>query len=146
MNNPNLKRIGVWLDLSTAYFIQYRKSKAKLIETLDSPINSIHKLPGKGTDHTQSGPGAPYTSANENRKQNIEREKLNRYLSLLEDRLADFDHILLFGPGMTKKHLSKRLFGNKAFSSTKLNINTCDQLTENQLLEYVREFFKTHQS
>ena len=145
MNNPNLKRIGVWLDLSKAHFIQYNKSKAKLIETLDSPIQSLNRIPGEGNDHTRFGPSIPYTSSNEHRKQNTHREKLNQYLSTLEERLVHFDHILLFGPGMAKKHLRRRLFGNKAFSASKLHLNTCDQLTENQLLEYVREFFSTRQ-
>jgi hypothetical protein len=56
--------------------------------------------------------------------------------------LAAYDDILIFGPGVAKEQFRNRLRENKGFSDKWLSLQSSDKLTENQLLAYVRDFYK----
>ncbi|MDN3690159.1 hypothetical protein [Cyclobacterium jeungdonense] len=141
IKNP-ITQIGVWLDQSKAYLIGYKNGVAQLLETIDSPYSSHFREAGEGSDHTKFGPGTHYTSGNENRKHNIAENELNEYFKLLEDKLTGYNDILLIGPGTAKERLRKKLSDNQKFAASLIHTKTSDRLSDNQLLEYVRVFYK----
>ena len=141
MSNNSFKQIGVWIDQSKAYLVGYHKGKAELIETVDSPYESIKRIEGEGKDMTRFSPNPEHASNNEHKKHNITQNELNEYFKMMETKLHPFDDILLFGPGTAKEQLRNRLRENKSFGGKWLSVQPSDKLTDNQLLAFVRDFY-----
>jgi hypothetical protein len=141
MSNNSFKQVGVWIDQSKACLVGYNKGKAELIETIDSPYESIKRVEGEVKDMTRFSPNPEHTSNNEHRKNNITQNELNEYFKLMETKLHPYEDILLFGPGTAKEQLRNRLRENKSFGGKWLSVQPSDKLTENQLLAFVRDFY-----
>ena len=135
-----LNQIAVWLDHSKAQFIAYSDEGTYLLETVESPYERRPRIDGEGSDVTRFGANT-YFSNNEDRKHNRLRNELNSYFKELEDRLAKYDDILLFGPTNAKDQLYNRLSANKAFSGKNILIESVGNLTENQTMAFARIFF-----
>lgn len=138
----NYKQVGVWIDHSKAHLIGFKSGQVKLLETVDSPYESIKRIEGEGKDTTRFSPNAEHASNNEYRKNNTAQNEINEYLRLMEQKLQPFEDILLFGPGTMKDKLKNRMKENKAFDGKWMSVENSDKLTDNQLLAFVREFFK----
>jgi uncharacterized protein (DUF2225 family) len=141
MDNTSFNQVGVWIDQSKAYVIGYKKGKAVLLESIDSPYESIKRIDGEGKDMTRFSPNPEHASNNEHKKHNITQNELNEYYKMMETKLHAFDDILLFGPGTAKEQLRNRLRDNKSFGGKWLSVQPSDKLTDNQLLAFVREFY-----
>ena len=138
----NYKQIGVWIDHSKAHLIGFKSGQAKLLETVDSPYESINRIDGEGKDMTRFSPNPEHASNNEHKKHNTTQNEINEYLRMMEHRLQPFEDILLFGPGTMKEKLKNRLKENKSFDGKWLSVESSDKLTDNQLLAFVRDFYK----
>ncbi|MFD2203213.1 hypothetical protein [Shivajiella indica] len=141
MDSKSFKQVGVWIDFSKALLIGYNKGNAELIETIDSPYESIKRIEGEGNDTTRFSPNSEHASNNEYRKNNISHNELNEYFKIMEAKLHGFDDILLFGPGTAKEQLRNRLRENKSFGGKWFSVQPSDKLTNNQLLAFVRDFY-----
>jgi hypothetical protein len=142
MKSNSFKQVGVWMDHSKAHFVGFNNGDTALIETLDSPYESIKREDGEGSDKTRFTSNNEHTSNNEYRKHQITQNELNEYLKMMEGKLSRFEDILLFGPGIAKEQMRNRLRENKSFDGKWLAVQSCDKLTENQLLAFVRDFYK----
>ena len=142
MDRNSFKQVGVWIDHSKAHLIGYNKGNAVLIETVDSPYESMKRYEGESDDKTRFSPNPEHASNNEYKKNNITQNELNEYFKMMEGKLQGFDDILLFGPGTVKDQMRNRLRDNKAFNGKWLSVESSDKLTENQLLAFVRDFYK----
>jgi stalled ribosome rescue protein Dom34 len=81
-------------------------------------------------------------SNNEFKKNRIEENDLQAYYKSLAEKLEGYDEILLFGPGEAKKQFKNVAEQLHVFQNKVLHVETSDKLTSNQLLEFVREYFK----
>lgn len=142
MDRHSFKQVGVWIDHSKAHLIGYKKGNAVLIETVNSPYETMKRYEGESDDKTRFSPNPEHASNNEHKKNNIAQNELNEYFKMMESKLYGFDDILIFGPGTVKDQMRNRLRENKAFSGKWLSVASSDKLTENQLLAYVRDFYK----
>jgi len=143
METVSTKQIGVWMDHSKAHFVGYKEGKAFLIESVDSPYERIKREDGEVADKARFGSEPFMTSNNENKKHNITQNEINEYFKILEGKLKNYEDILLFGPSTAKDQLINRLSGNKSFDGKWVSVQSSDKLSENQLLAFVREFFKS---
>lgn len=135
------KQIGVWIDHAKAHLIGFKSGQAKLLETVDSPHESIKRIDGEGKDMTRFSPNPEHTSNNEHKKHNTTQNEINEYLRIMEEKLHRFEDILLFGPGTMKEKLKNRMKENKSFDGKWLSVESSDKLTDKQLLAFVREFY-----
>lgn len=138
----NYKQVGVWIDHSKAHVIGFNQGQAQLLETIDSPYENMRRIEGEKKDLTRFSPNPDHGSNNEHKKHNTTQNELNEYLRMMEQKLQSFDDILLFGPGTMKEKMKNRLREKKAFEGKWLSIASSDKLTENQLLAFVRDFYK----
>jgi len=136
----NIRRIGVWLDHSKAYFIDPQNGDNK-IETIHSDLDTRVRHAGEDADGTLLG--GYRSSNNEHHKHNREENALSKYYENLEKRLSGYEEILLFGPGSARSELHNLMKTDKQFSDKKIDVESCDQLTENQLKAKVRNHFGT---
>jgi hypothetical protein len=142
MSENSFKQVGVWIDHSKAQLIGYHNGNAEIIETIESPYESIRRVEGEANDMTRFSPNPEHTSNNEHKKNNISQNELNEYFKLMEGKLHRFDDILLFGPGTAKEQLRNRLRENKSYNGKWFSVQSSNKLTDNQLLAYVRDFYK----
>ncbi|MCX7743931.1 MAG: hypothetical protein N2167_05125 [Flavobacteriales bacterium] len=137
-----VKKIGVFMDHSKAELIRYENGAAGFIETILSEHGGRDRYEGEGSDETRFSSDPYHGSNNEFKKHRIEENDLHAYYKNLSKELEHYDEILLFGPGEAKKEFKNYVEQMHAFQNKRLHVENSDKLTENQLLEFVREYFK----
>ena len=142
METLTSKQVGIWIDKYKAQFIEYSDGHVSLIETIDSPLESRRRIDGESNDRTRFTTNNEHISNNEYRKNNISQNELNDFFKTLEEKVKTYDDILLFGPGKVKEQFRNRLKEHKLFKDKWLALESSDQLTEKQLLAFVRSFFQ----
>jgi len=141
MNSTLTKQIGVWLDHSKAHFIGYNDGSAFVIETIDA-VHGHEHFSGEGSTNMRLSSNPQHASNNEHHTHNIEHKELSAYFKTLESKLAGYDEILLFGPTTAKEQLNNFLAENKSFAEKTISVQSSDKLSDNQMLAFVRDFFK----
>jgi uncharacterized protein (DUF2225 family) len=136
------KQVGVWVDYGHAVLVGYDQGNVELLETILSPMERMRREEGEGNDSTKFSPNAEHASNNEHRKHNIAQNELSGYLKTLEQKLYPYRELLLFGPGKAKEQLRNKLQQNKSYDGKWFAVHSSDKMTQNQLLAYVREFYK----
>jgi len=136
------KQVGVWIDHSKAHLIGFKGGQVRLLETVESPFERVKRVEEEGRDMSRFSPDPEHASNNEYKKHHIVQNEINEYLRMMEQKLVSFEDILLFGPGTMKERMKNRLREKKAFEGKWLSVERSDKLTENQLLAFVREFYK----
>ena len=125
------KNIGIWLDLDQAIIIENGK---KSIHRIPSEVEHFHLLGGT------KGGGLPGTSDTKllQRKKN----QLKRYFENIIKEIPGADNIVLFGPAETKIAFKKEIEQSNGMRSKLHGIETTDSnISENQLLEWVRDYY-----
>jgi len=67
--------------------------------------------------------------------------QLKRYLNEVIQTLEDKDELMIFGPGKTKKELEKLIRNHPGMYARLKEIRIAKQMTENQKVAYVKDFF-----
>ena len=123
--NHQKKFAGVWIDSVKAVIIaqdETESSAYKLHETVKG--TSSH---GAGSEHTMN---------------NAKQADALKYFKAVGTALQPFDEILIFGPGQSQEQLQHHLQGLVPFKNKKITLDTAGQLTDNQAIATVRDFFK----
>jgi len=73
--------------------------------------------------------------------QNKEQNQLSAFFKKLVEVIKKYDEVLLFGPTNAKAELFNELKNDLHFDQIKIEMKTTDQMTENQMQAFVKEFF-----
>jgi hypothetical protein len=138
-------QLGVWVDYGQAILIGYAGGEAWELERITSPLGKGRREEGEGNDSTRFTPNHEHTSNNEYRKHQTEQQETIEYLKQLEQVLVRYREVFIFGPGKAKEQLRNRLKENKAFRSAWVAVENSDKMTPNQLLAFVRDFFRKNE-
>lgn len=136
------KKIGVFIDYSKAELIRYENGAAGFWETVLSDYGEKERYEGEGSDETRFTSNPYHVSNNEFKKNRIIENNLQSYYKTLIEKLKSFDEILLFGPGEAKKQFKNFAEQLQEFKHKIWHIESSDKLTDNQLLEFGREYYK----
>lgn len=123
------KKLGVWLDHSTAHFMEYAVHPAE-IKTIESKFTHEEKV----SDLMRS----------ENLMHNHEQHQQAEYYKKLGEVIRKYDEVLLFGPTTAKAELLHVLRANHLFEKIKIAVENTDKLTENQRHAFVKQYFDKH--
>ena len=137
-----VKKIGVFMDHTKAVLIRYENGAAGFLETVLSEYGGKDRYEGEGSDETRFTSDPYHMSNNEFKKHRIEENDLHDYYKRLASYLEGYDELLLFGPGEAKKQFKNFVEQQHAFKNKMMHVASSDKLTDNQLLEFVREYFK----
>jgi len=66
------------------------------------------------------------------------------YYQEIADEILKFDHVLLFGPTNAKTELHNYLNKDLHFKDIKIDIDSADNMTENEQVAFVRKHFENH--
>lgn len=129
------------MDHSKAHMIEIQPdNEPQNVQSVYSEHDRHEREDGEGSDVTLFG--KPHASNNEYRKEHRLQNFLNTYYKTLEKLLEPYDEILLCGPGTAKNELCNRLKENKHFDKKQMEIESQEEMSENQLKAYIRKHFE----
>ncbi|WP_228692834.1 hypothetical protein [Lunatimonas sp.] len=138
-------QLGLWVDYGQAILIGYAEGEVREFDRITSSLGKGRREEGEGNDSTRFTPNHEHASNNEYRKHQTEQQVISEYLKQLEQELLRYKEVLIFGPGTAKEQLRNRLKDNKAFRSTWVAVENADKMTQNQLMAFVRDFFRKNE-
>lgn len=131
------KKIALWMNYHEAEFISCESSN-KILKHIASEHDKMPREDGQGATGTQFG----NTSSNNEFKANHKEAGQNKhFFSLLEKELQPYDEILICGPTKAKDELKNLIAANKHFTNKTIHVESSDEITENQKLAFVRDYF-----
>ena len=71
-----------------------------------------------------------------------ERHQQTSYYKKLGEAIRNYQEVILFGPTDAKTELFNLLKTDHLFENIKIEIRDSDKMTENQMHDFVREYFK----
>ena len=129
------RNVGLWIDHKQAYAIWYSEGR---IDEIPSHIEP----PTHYSGGTQLG-------GKMNQKGDVElhhndrfRLQLNKYYRQVITALKNADSILIMGPGQAKVEFEKTIRKNKQMQKRILKVETANKMTKNQMIAYVRKFYR----
>jgi hypothetical protein len=132
-----MKKAGIWLDQKEAKVITLADDSEE-IKTIYSQIETRERIPGESKIYGRFG--KQYLSDEKTREIKIDAQ-LKRYLNEVIQTLEGKDELMIFGPGKTKKELEKLIRNHPEMYARLKEIRIAKQMTENQKVAYVKDFF-----
>lgn len=120
------KNIGVWMDHSTANFINLDKEKNKF--TIQSNFNFNDKEAA--------------LKKSESLMHNKENQQLESYYKEIGHEILKYNHILIFGPTDAKTELFNYLSKDLHFKGIQIDVKSADKMTENEKYAFVWTHFE----
>ena len=124
------KEVGLWIDHKQTVIVTLFDQEEK-IERITSGIEKYVQASRSGDD------------SREDKRAEQDRgfdDHLGRYYDEVIAYLRDADSILIFGPGVAKSELQKRL-EEQALNERIVGIETTDSMTDAQAAAKVRKYF-----
>lgn len=133
------KNIGIWLDSKQAFIINL-SNENHTIKTIESNIEFRERVEGESKKFGRFG--GQYITYEKNRE-NKQAFQTNEFIKNLLKELTNCDSFVIFGPSKMKKILKKEIKNNMLLAPKLLGVFKSDQLTENQMVAWVKDYFKT---
>ncbi|MCP4882644.1 MAG: hypothetical protein GY908_02540 [Flavobacteriales bacterium] len=134
-----MRKVGIWIDQKEANLITLT-SNAINTKTIYSDIESRIRIEG---ETKQFGRFGDQFLVDEKGKQNKLKEYTQRYLLRVIKELSKADEILLFGPAQMKLKIEKIILSMPELSVKLKDTQTSENMTHNQKLAYVKNFYKS---
>ncbi len=132
-----MKQIGIGIDKREAKIFHIVNGKEH-VDTITSNMEDFHVGGGSGTKFK----GGPQDVKQDSRYLERERHQLTEFFKNIVKFITDADAIVIFGPAQTGKKLSDELSEKYSRIYKKLNsIEKADKMTDNQIKEWVRDYF-----
>lgn len=119
------KKLGIWMDHSSAYLIEY-------------PIGPIEEIVTSKFTREEKEQSL---SKSEHLMHNKEQHEQAAFYKQLGDAIKNYEEVLLCGPTDAKQELYNLLREDHLFKNIKIDVEPADKLTDNQLHAFVRAHF-----
>jgi len=120
------KQLGIWMDHSSAHLTGLTNG-----EIVSNIVKSQPELQGdEQIEHND-----------ESHLLNKEEGQLSAFYKKLGDVILDYEEVVLFGPTDAKNELFNLLRENHLFDEIKIEVKPADNMTENQRIAFVKEYF-----
>ena len=127
--------VGLWIDHKQAYVIS---DKDGILEVIPSHLEP----PAHYSGGTQLGGRMNHKADTEYRKSDRFKQQLKKYYQQVISTLKDANSIFIMGPGEAKIEFEKAIRKYKSLQKRILKVETTDKMTKNQMIAYVRNFYK----
>jgi stalled ribosome rescue protein Dom34 len=132
------KQTGIWLDKEKAVIINLKEG-IHTIKHLESSITTRERFQGEGKRFGRFG--NQFLSM-ESKKRNMAKNQSEEYLKNIINEIKSVDKLVLFGPAEMKTHLEKAIRKDNLISKKLVAVEPADNMTENQLVAWVKEYYK----
>lgn len=120
------KRIGVWMDHSTARLMEYTTEDYK-VEKIESEIYGLDNQ--EGLQHS------------ENVLHNKQNHSITAYYKSLIEKIKDYDEIVLFGPTTAKTELFNLIREEHKYDALKIETKPADKMSYDEQHVFIQEYF-----
>lgn len=119
------KRIGVWMDHSTARLMEYTTEDYKVI-TVDSEMDELEKHSVRHSESLQH---------------NKENQSLKTFYKSLIEKIRDYDEIVLFGPTTAKTELFNLIREDHKYDHLKIETKPAEKMSYEEQHQFIKEYF-----
>lgn len=124
---------GIWIDHRQAFVLKANKMAEITVQHFMSDVEA-HNHGGETEEHL--------SVVNQHRHQERRNNEMKAFSREIVKHLADADEILIFGPGTAKHDFKHELEDHKVLAEKLKGVESADQLTEAEMEEFVKKFFK----
>lgn len=136
--NTAQQHLGIWIDSKNAVIIRTTESGEK-IKKIASGIDT--RLREEGETSKLSKMGGQYLEP-EKSKLSKKTEQQNLFFRSIMEEINNADSFVLFGPSSMKYNLGKEIQKNSKLSGKMDGVETADSMTENQMVAWIKDFYK----
>ncbi len=130
-------QIGIWVDTKKAVIISLKENETS-IKTLESAIEHRERFAG---EKNQMGRFGEQSFEQEKHKDNKFKNQERLFLKEILSEIGGVDSIVLFGPAYVKNHLEKEIKSHRDISNKLVGVVTTDNMTKNQMSEWVNNYY-----
>ena len=124
---------GIWIDHAHAALLKSNKMAEMSIEWFKSSVEP-HNHGGESEEHL--------SVVNQHRHEERRNNEMKAFVREILPHLSDADEIVIFGPGTAKHAFKNELEDHKALAAKLKGVETTDQLSEAELKEFMKDYFK----
>jgi stalled ribosome rescue protein Dom34 len=133
-----MKNLGIWIDKERAHLVTLENETEKFT-TIKSEVENYHPSGGFGLGFR----GSPQDAMTKKKYMEREKQQLKSYFKNIVSEIKDADAIAIFGPAQTGEKFRNELNENYIDVSVKVKgIKKADSMTDNQIIAWVKDFFK----
>ena len=133
-----MRKVGIWIDLKEAHIITLSEGSI-YSKTIYSDVETRIRNEG---EKKQFGRFGDQYLVDEKGKDNRVKEYTQKYMLRIVKELSKADEIFLFGPAQMKMKLEKLIAGLPELAVKLKETKTAENMTHNQKLAYVKDFYK----
>ncbi|MBM9511903.1 hypothetical protein [Desulfogranum marinum] len=133
------QKMGIWIDRREAILVSLQDAKTS-IERIESNAES-HFRPSGGWK--ASGTSVAQSISKEKTADERRKQQFHKFYQEVIEKTDKSDNIYIFGPGEAKLELVKEIEKIKDRHERIAAVETCDSLTENQIVAQVKSFFSS---
>lgn len=130
------KNTGLWIDHKEAVLVSIQNDQT-LVQRLESGAES-HLKPSGGWK--SGGTSVAQSVSNEHTAEERLKHQYHAFYQQVIKLLGDSTNIAIFGPGEAKIELAKEIGKSSELHKKVLSVETCERLTENQIVAKVKIF------
>ncbi|WP_242094554.1 hypothetical protein [Aestuariivivens sediminicola] len=133
-------KTGIWIDKKEAIIVSLNHEDVRL-NTISSEIEFFNVHGGSGTRLK----GGPQDVVQDRKYLEREKHQTKRYFDAVIQDIESADAIVIFGPSEMGQKLHKEMELNHPLLAAKVaEVARADSMTENQMIAWVKSFFKSH--
>jgi hypothetical protein len=133
----NVKKIGIWIDHKSAILVSLQGEKQEVAH-IESGADSHYKPSG---GWKASGTSVAQAVSKEQTADERLKHQLHLYYQQVAAEADKAERAYICGPGVAKTELEKEMLKNKSLHVKIEAVETCDKMTEKQVVAKVKSFF-----
>jgi len=133
----NVKKIGIWIDHKEAFLISMQGDQTAVAH-IESNADSHYKPSG---GWKASGTSVAQAVSKEQTADERLKHQLHQYYQQVAAAAVHADRVYICGPGAAKTELEKEMAKDKNRHGKIEAVETCDRMTEKQVVAKVKSFF-----
>jgi hypothetical protein len=122
----NIRKLGVWMDHSNAYLMELANDIVvqKVVSELSNHETEFNYDKGEKLIHKK------------------EQHLQLSYYKKIGDIIKKYQEVVIFGPTDAKNELLNKIKTDHLFEDIKIEVKNSDKMTEDQMKNFVRDYFK----
>ncbi len=133
----NVKKLGIWVDHKEAFLVSMQGDQTAVVH-IESNADS-HFKPSGGWK--ASGTSVAQAVSKEQTADERLKHQLHQYYQQISAEAGKADRVYICGPGAAKTELDKEMKKEKNMHARIEAVETCDKMTEKQVVAKVKSFF-----
>jgi len=122
----NIRKLGIWMDHSNAYLMELANEiiVQKVVSELTNHETEFNFYKGEKLIHKK------------------EQHLQLSYYKKIGDVIKKYQDVVIFGPTDAKNELFNQIKTDHLFEGIKIEVKNSDKMTEDQMQNFVRDYFK----